>query len=307
MTTGAPREDRYPSRIGGHPKILPRMEPVVHAPARTNPPIDAGAIARYERDGFLVLESLLQPHEVEALVAAARDLLRAPDRLETETLIRERESQEVRSIFKIHAQSKIFAALAADPRIADIARFILDDDVYIHQSRLNYKPGFRGKEFYWHSDFETWHVEDGMPAMRALSASILLTDNSALNGPLLLVPGSHRHFVSCVGETPDDHYKHSLRRQDYGVPDDQSLEHLVAAGGIVAGAGKAGTVVLFDCNTMHGSNGNITPEPRSNAFFVYNAVSNRLEAPFGPPTPRPEFIAARKDVEPLERRARRAA
>src|SRR3546814_10756649 len=44
-------------------------------------------------------------------------------------------------------------------------------------SRLNYKPGFKGKEFYWHSDFETWHVEDGMPQMRALSMSILLAEN----------------------------------------------------------------------------------------------------------------------------------
>lgn len=63
------------------------------------------------------------------------------------------------------------------PRLLDIAQFLLDDEVYIHQSRLNYKPGFRGKEFYWHSDFETWHVEDGMPRLRALSISITLTEN----------------------------------------------------------------------------------------------------------------------------------
>src|SRR3546814_5863659 len=49
---------------------------------------------------------------------------------------------------------------------------------------------------------------------------------------------------------------------------------------------------------MHGSNGNITPFPRANAYLVYNAVSNRLQAPFGVATPRPNFIAAR-DVEPL--------
>jgi ectoine hydroxylase len=55
-------------------------------------------------------------------------------------------------------------------------------------------------------------------------------------------------------------------------------------------------VILFDCNMMHGSNGNITPFPRANAFFVYNAVANRLQAPFGAATPRPRFIAAR-DVE----------
>jgi ectoine hydroxylase len=49
---------------------------------------------------------------------------------------------------------------------------------------------------------------------------------------------------------------------------------------------------------MHGSNGNITPFPRSNAFLVYNAVSNRLERPFGAERPRPGFIAAR-EVRPI--------
>jgi ectoine hydroxylase len=109
--------------------------------------------------------------------------------------------------------------LTRDPRILAKAREILGGDVYIHQSRINYKPGFRGKEFYWHSDFETWHVEDGMPRMRAVSCSIALTPNYEFNGPLMLVPGSHRYFLSCVGETPEEHYKESLKKQEIGVPD----------------------------------------------------------------------------------------
>lgn len=96
------------------------------------------------------------------------------------------------------------------------------------------------------------------------------------------------------GETPEDHYKTSLKRQDYGVPDELSLAELVQEHGIVAPIGKPGSAVIFDCNIMHGSNGNITPLPRSNAFFVYNAMSNRLERPFGTEKPRPDFIATRQ-------------
>jgi ectoine hydroxylase len=190
------------------------------------------------------------------------------------------------------------ARLAADERLAGVARFLLDDDVYVHQSRLNYKPGFQGKEFYWHSDFETWHAEDGMPRMRALSMSVLLAENTPNNGPLMLIPGSHRTFLSCVGATPEDHYKMSLKRQEYGVPDETNLAELAFSNGIVAPVGKPGTVIVFDCNMMHGSNGNITPFPRANAFLVYNAVSNRLEAPFAAAKPRPPFIAAR-EVAPI--------
>ncbi|MGS0758648.1 phytanoyl-CoA dioxygenase family protein, partial [Roseateles sp. GG27B] len=81
-----------------------------------------------------------------------------------------------------------------------------------------------------------------------------------------------RHFISCEGKTPDDHYKQSLKKQEYGVPDPLLLRYLADMGGITSCKGRAGSVVFFDCNTMHGSNSNITPYPRSNVFFVYNSV-----------------------------------
>jgi ectoine hydroxylase len=58
-------------------------------------------------------------------------------------------------------------------------------------------------------------------------------------------------------------------------------------------------VILFDCNTLHGSNGNITPFPRSNAFFVFNAWSNRPQRPFAAAKRRPEFLGARAPEAPI--------
>src|SRR3546814_15569199 len=90
----------------------------------------------------------------------------------------------------------------------------------------------------WSSDvcssdlFETWHIEDGMPRMRCLSCSILLTDNEPHNGPLMLMPGSHKHYVRCVGATPENHYEKSLRKQEFGVPDQNSLSELASRSGI---------------------------------------------------------------------------
>ena len=78
------------------------------------------------------------------------------------------------------------------------------------------------------------------------------------------------------------------------MPDEDSLAELAHRHGIAAPTGSPGTVIVFDCNIMHGSNGNITPFPRSNAFFVFNAVSNALVAPFAAAKSRPDFIAARK-------------
>ena len=293
--------DLYPSRREAAPRILPRLDPVVHSSWDERAPITRPQAEQFDRDGYLVLDNVFSAEEVAALQTSATRLLADPAALEDETVITEPGGREVRSIFKIHQQSGTMARLAADDRLAGVARFLLGDDVYVHQSRLNYKPGFVGKEFYWHSDFETWHVEDGMPQMRALSMSILLAPNTVLNGPLMIIPGSHRKYLTCVGETPEDHYRASLKKQEYGVPDEDSLAELAAEHGIVAPTGNAGTVIIFDCNAMHGSNGNITPFPRANAFIVYNAVSNRLVAPYGPESPRPEFIAARTQVSVLKR------
>src|SRR3546814_19116218 len=115
-----------------------------------------------------------------------------------------------------------------------------------------------------------------MPRMRAISVSVQRADNHAVNGPLMLMPGSHQTYVSCVGETPQDHYRQSLRKQEYGVPDRDSLTRLAETCGIVGPTGPAGSIVLFSCDPMHGSNGNITPFARANPFTVYNSVSPRL-------------------------------
>ena len=286
-------EDLYPSRIKNAPEVFPRVDEVVHSRWSDAAPISKAQTEAFERDGFLLLKDVFSRHEVAMLQQEARRLQSAPPEIDFETVITEPKSNAVRSVFKIHEQSAVFKRVAADVRLADVARFLLGDEVYIHQSRLNYKPGFRGKDFYWHSDFETWHVEDGMPRMRALSMSILLNENTALNGPTLFVPGSHRQFIACVGETPEEHYKQSLKKQEYGVPDEAIVNGLVAENGIASSIGPAGSVVIFDCNTLHGSNSNITPFSRSNAFFVFNADSNRLRAPFSGQAPRPDFVAAR--------------
>lgn len=295
------RNDRYPSRGGSRAQLVPRQDPVVYAEPSTPLPLglNVDQVQQYESNGFLILPEVFSEDEVALLRAELDRLRRDPVMQKRDECITEPQSGDIRSIFCVHEISPVIAALAADTRLSQIARYLLADEVYIHQSRVNYKPGYRGKEFYWHSDFETWHVEDGMPNMRALSMSISLTENTPYNGPLMLMPGSHRQYAICTGETPANHFKASLKKQEYGVPEDEQLAQLAQDGGIVGALGKAGSVVIFECNTMHGSNSNITPDPRSNVFLVFNAISNRVEAPFCAQPPRPEYICSRERIRTL--------
>ncbi|MFA5630268.1 MAG: ectoine hydroxylase [Porticoccaceae bacterium] len=293
-------EDLYPSRSGAQPRFIERLDPVIYsAPDSPDSPLPTEQLKHYREQGFLVLEDLFSAEEIAGYQREMADLRANPAVSRAEETITEISSGDVRSIFRVHRFSALFARLAADERLVGIARHLLGDEVYIHQSRLNYKPGFRGKEFYWHSDFETWHVEDGMPRMRALSMFITLTENHDCNGSLMLIPGSHQRYVVCSGQTPENHFKTSLKKQEYGTPGDSCLAELVDKGGIVTVTGKPGSVIIFDCNLMHGSNSNITPYPRSNLFFVYNALSNQVGKPFCNQRPRPEYVCARKGIRPL--------
>lgn len=297
-TTTEKAQDLYPSRVAPEPSLMDRRDPVVHGEA-------TGALTRYQRDayqadGFLALSGFFPLEEVRELQKEGERLRNRDDLRGKEDVITEPESDEIRSIFRVHQRSELFDRVTRDRRILSKVQEILGGDVYIHQSRINYKPGFRGKEFYWHSDFETWHVEDGMPRMRAVSCSIALTPSYEFNGPLMLVPGSHQYFLATVGETPEEHYKESLKKQEIGVPDAEGLEKLIElGGGIEVPKGPAGSVTLFECNTMHGSASNITPFARANLFVVYNSVDNRLVEPFSGQKPRPGYLGERETVAPL--------
>ncbi|WP_370468950.1 ectoine hydroxylase [Amycolatopsis sp. YIM 10] len=292
--------DAYPTRLpAGEAGAIDRLDPTVWG-NEADGPIDAATLASHDTKGYSVVEGLLSPAEVQAywqeLVRLSGDQeLKADERVVTE-----KTSGEVRSIFEVHKISELIAELVRDPRVLDRARQILGSDVYVHQSRVNYMPGFRGNGFYWHSDFETWHAEDGMPVPRAVSCSIALTDNYPFNGGLMLMPGSQRTFVQCAGRTPENNYKSSLKEQKVGVPAEDEIAKLAAEHGIEQFTGAAGSALWFDSNIMHGSGNNITPYPRSNIFLVFNSVDNAVVEPFAAGKARPEFIAAR-DFTPVRR------
>ena len=297
MTTTIPETansttDRYPTRTGEGPRVLPREDQVVRGTPEQGP-MDAETLNGFDEKGYLTIDQLISPEELQLFKDELRRLAYDQEVKKDERTVVESTSDEVRSIFDIHRSNEVFAKIANDPRVVGRAEQILGSEVYIHQSRINYKPGFVGKDFTWHSDFETWHAEDGMSSPRAVSISISLTDNYSFNGPLMIMPGSHKHYISCQSETPEDNYKQSLVMQGAGVPDPQILTDFADRFGIDVLEGPAGGAIMFDSNCMHASNGNVTPYPRSNVFIVYNSVENTPIEPFAAPKPRPDFLGSR--------------
>ena len=284
------RHDRYPTRLEHSVEPIPRVEPTVWGQEADGPLTDAELQSAAD-NGFLV-----RPRTVEEnwLPPLREDLQQIGTRAdENDPRIIRESSGGIRSVFQPHLFSDLIAEVVTLDTVLPVARQLMGSDVYLHQARINMMPGFTGGGFYWHSDFETWHAEDGMPLMRAVSCSIALTENFAYNGALMVMPGSHRTFYPCVGATPQNHHSASLVKQEIGVPDRATLTMAADQHGIEQVTGPAGNALWFDSNMMHGSASNITPFPRSNIFLVFNSVENRLCDPFRASAPRPEYLAAR--------------
>ncbi len=293
----APHEqlhDPYPTRLDHAIAPIERLEPAVWGDAGTGP-LPAEDLDAFAAQGYLIRpdtvgEDALSPlgHELERLAAELGG--------DDPRVIRE-PGGSIRSIFAPHLLSELVAEVVRCDTVLPVARQLLGSDVYIHQARINLMPAFTGTGFYWHSDFETWHAEDGMPQMRAVSCSIALTRNYPYNGSLMVIPGSHRTFYPCVGATPDNNHASSLVAQQFGVPDQNTLTKAVDGDGIDQFTGAAGSALWFDCNLLHGSGSNITPLPRSNVFLVFNSVDNKLTAPYAADGIRPEYLAARATAD----------
>ena len=155
--TATPRASR------AEPHITNRLDPVVYGQAETGPLADS-QLRFFEDNGYLSLDQLFSEAELASYMLELQRLRADEHAKSAPEAVIEPESRELRSIFAVHRSSEILRELCGHPRLVAMARQLLGSDVYIHQSRINYKSGFRGKEFFWHSDFETWHVEDGVPS-----------------------------------------------------------------------------------------------------------------------------------------------
>ena len=291
--------DLYPSRQHNHPRWQDRLDPIAWRKDAPDSPLTEQQLSRFERDGFLVIENLFSAEEVAVFKAELQRMSKDPKVLEAPTAIREPDSGALRSVFAIHRDNPLFARVARDERTAGLVRHLLDGDIYVHQSRLNLKPASRAR-----SSTGTPTSRPGTPRTGCRACCHQLLHPADRQPPLERAADADSRVAPALHQLrradPENHYQQSLRRQEFGIPDEDSLTRLVERYGIEQATGPAGSVVLFDCNTIHGSGSNIAPSPRSNLFFVYNHIDNRPEAPFDGMPPRPDFVAERGPVEPLD-------
>jgi ectoine hydroxylase-related dioxygenase (phytanoyl-CoA dioxygenase family) len=216
----------------------------------------------YRENGYLMVEDAVDAEQLEALRRVTYDFIE-----------RSREVSESDQIFDLdeghspaqprltriklpHQQHPIFWDVLRSERMTGVLKDLLGPDIRLHTSKLNTKAPGGGAAVEWHQDWAFYpHTNDDM-----LAIGLMLEDVDEANGPLMVIPGTHKapvlsHFtdgVFCGAVDPDDPRFEKDR--------------------IVTLTGKAGSMSLHHVRTLHGSAPNRSDRARLIVFYECGAA-----------------------------------
>jgi ectoine hydroxylase len=237
----------------------------------------------FEEEGYLFLPNQFTRDEVGVLKRELPGIF-AQDRKEN---VREKDGKTVRTTFAAHTFNEAYRRLGRHPRMIEPVMQMVGGPVYMHQYKINAKAAFDGDVWQWHQDYGTWARDDLMPTTRAMNIAVFLDDVTEFNGALMFIPKSHKRGVLEAG--------HDTVTTSYPLwtLDKDTVTKLVKEGGLVAPKGPAGSMLMFHCNLVHASPGNLSPFDRTIVYLSLCHVENHIRQ-----FKRPEWIAHR-DFAPI--------
>jgi ectoine hydroxylase-related dioxygenase (phytanoyl-CoA dioxygenase family) len=213
-------------------------------------------VAKYDRDGFVILKGVFDADEMAALGAEADTLLTRTELIDT---------QNIRCRWQNHVESgectfdcfdpvidigPVCRYFAYDRRIVEPLRAIFRDEAHLFKDKLIFKrPGMTGYDL--HQDYISWpeFPESFVTVLVAIDAT------SAENGATEVFPGYHRHgYLS-----PRDGDYHPL-----------PLDAIDLSTGLLLEL-EPGDVAIFGGFTPHRSAPNRTNVARRQLYLSYNA------------------------------------
>lgn len=215
-------------------------------------------IRQYREDGYVHVPNLLSKEEAAALRKECHDLA---ERLSRKTnldatwgaaraAVAEAQATKILHCHNVQFYSAAFTRLICDPRFTDLAAaFMGTENVQLHHTKMFIKPPEKGSPFPMHQDKPFFpHERDSM------MAAIFHFDDAPLEkGCLRVVPGSYK-----LGDIPHE--------SDGGwhLPFDRyPIEDAVPV------PAKAGDVIFFSYQTIHGSGINTSDEARTTVLVQF--------------------------------------
>jgi phytanoyl-CoA hydroxylase len=219
-------------------------------------------IDEYRAIGAIVVPDILSAEEVaelsrvtDAFVAGARGLTGHTDIYDLEDS-HTSASPRVRRVKAPHLHHPAFAALVRHPRILAVLHDLWGPDLRFDTAKLNMKSAGFGAAVEWHQDWAFYpHTNDDLAAV-----GVMMDDMELANGPLLIVPGSHRGPV----------FDHHADGVFCGAIDPARAEVDFTAA--VPLTGKAGSITVHHVRAVHGSAPNTSARDRRLLLLQFRAA-----------------------------------
>jgi ectoine hydroxylase-related dioxygenase (phytanoyl-CoA dioxygenase family) len=226
--------------------------------------LDPTLIDRYRRDGFVVVEALLDDVTRNRMKQVLADLVERSRGVAQHDAVYDlepthsREQPRVRRIKKPHLVHPVFAEFMRSPALLAVLSALLGPSgVRLHGSKLNLKAPQIGSPVEWHQDWAFYpHTNDDV-----LAVGVLLDDATDDNGPLLVLPGTHR------GPT-FDHHGPDGRFCGAMDPQRDGLDFGIAA----ALTAPAGACSFHHVRAVHGSAENRSTRSRNLLLYEFSAA-----------------------------------
>jgi len=224
--------------------------------------LSRSAIEEYREVGAIVVPDVLDAAEVAELGRVTGEFVAAARGLTTHTEIYDLEdthtpgAPRVRRIKAPHLHHPAFARLVRHPRIIAVLQDLWGPDIRFDTAKLNMKSAGFGAAVEWHQDWAFYpHTNDDLAAV-----GVMMDDMALENGPLLIVPGSHRGPV----------FDHHADGVFCGAIDPAEAE--VDFSRAVPLIGRAGAITVHHVRTVHGSAPNASARDRRLLLFQFRAA-----------------------------------
>ena len=242
---------------------------MIRTAART---LTAEQMQQFDRDGYLLVRSLIQPEEAALLRQTFMDVVRdgPVDGLSDVDRIKDKSDPLYQYGRLMHPHLR-----AADPSLRDLCmRYMLDkrigdvladlfaEEPLAAQSMVYFKPpGARGQDF--HQDNFYLRIQPGT----CMAAWLALDDCDMDNGGMVVYPGSHRCDVLCPDERSNNAMFFTGNRVH--VPEGLTEEPAIMS---------AGDCLFFNGSLIHGSYPNRSADRFRRAFICHYAPASCEEA-----------------------------
>lgn len=216
----------------------------------------------YRSEGYVVVPDVLDAADLAALRGAVDALLAGARGVATHTELYDLEDSHtpeaprVRRLKQPHRHHRAFADLPRMPKVQALLTSLLGPAVRLQSVKLNLKTAGYGAPVEWHQDWAFYpHTNDDVLAM-----GVMLDDFTPDNGPMMVVPRTHRGRL----------YDHHANGVFVGAMDPTRID-LDLKRDAVPLLGRAGSITLHHARLVHGSATNTSG--RSRNFLLYEAAA----------------------------------